>query len=148
MSSDSDWKHGKIDPEFVYDLYISQLKKMLNYNCFDIICHMDLVKKYGHKSIKPYDREYADIIEKIKQMDITVELNTAGYSHLVGEPYPSPELLGKLSKADIPVTLASDSHKPGDLGRYYDRAFELLNAAGYKQLATFTNRKREMIPIV
>lgn len=147
VSSDSEWKQGNIDPEFMYDLYLSQLYNMLDYDCFDMICHIDLIKKFGHKSIRPHDREFAKIIEKIKQLDLTVEFNTGGYTHQAGESYPSPDLLDKLNQAGIPITIGSDSHKPSEVGRFYDEAFEVLDANGYRYLASFSKRKRRMIPI-
>ena len=147
VTSNSDWKHGKFDTYYIYELYFSQLKMMLEYDYFDIICHLDLVKKFGRKPPRTFDKEFDEIITIIKDKDLTVELNTNGYNHPVSEAYPAPGIINKCHKAGVSMTLGSDAHHPDDVGRHFDVAFPLLRSAGYTHLATFTERRRADIPI-
>ncbi len=147
VNSRSEWKQGKFDTVHVYELYFSQFKTMLEYDYFDVICHLDLPKKFGRKPIKNFDKELDEIITMIKDKNLTVELNTSGYNHLVSEAYPAPDIIKICQKAGVSITLGSDAHRPEDVGRHFDRAFPLLRSAGYTHLATFTDRQRIDIPI-
>ena len=120
---------------------------MLEYDYFDVICHLDLPKKFGRKSIKTFDRELDEIITVIKDKDFTVELNTSGYNHPVSEAYPAPDIIKKCHKAGVSMTLGSDAHHPDDVGRHFDKALPLLRSIGYTHLASFTERQRIDIPI-
>jgi histidinol-phosphatase (PHP family) len=78
-----------------------------------------------------------------KDSGVTVEINTSGLRKPVKEIYPSLELLKIYNQAGVPVTFSSDSHDPSDVGRDYDKAQALAEAAGYKSYVTFRNRKIE-----
>jgi len=41
----------------------------------------------------------------------------------------------------------SDAHAPETVGRDFDRARELLTAAGYRHLTGFSHRQREFVPL-
>jgi len=147
VNSSSDWKQGRFDTDYIYELYFSKFKTMLEYDYFDVICHLDLPKKFGREPSNTFDKEVDDIIIIIKNKDLTVELNTSGYNHPVYEAYPAPGIIEKCHKAGVNMTLGSDAHNPDDVGRHFDRAFPLLREAGYTHLATFTKRRRMNVPI-
>ena len=141
VSRGSVWKHGGLDTDYVYALYLEQLEKMLDYNYFDVVCHLDLVKKFGWKSSRSFDKELNEILSKIKNKNLTVELNTSGYNHPVKEAYPSFNIIKKCHEAGIGVTLGSDAHNPESVGQHFDRALSLLVSAGYKYLTTYKRRR-------
>jgi histidinol-phosphatase (PHP family) len=45
------------------------------------------------------------------------------------------------------VTIGSDAHRPEEIGRHFERTFEMLQAAGMSTLAVFTGRRRSETPI-
>lgn len=143
----SDWRHGRLDADYVYGLYLSQLEKMLDYNYFDIVCHIDLVKKFNRKPVSSFDKEFDRVLSKIKSKDLTVEVNSSGYNYEIGDAFPSLNILKKCHESGICVTLGSDAHNPANVGQHYDRALNMLLSAGYRQLSTFTNRKRSAISL-
>ena len=147
VSRRSSWCFGEKDTDYVYGLYFEQLEKMLDYTYFDVICHIDLVKKFGRKPSRSFDREVDDILSKIKEKDLTMEVNTSGYNHPIQKPYPSLDMIRKCHEKGIGITLGSDAHKPEDVGQHYERALPMILSAGYRHLATFTKRKRSEIPI-
>jgi histidinol-phosphatase (PHP family) len=49
--------------------------------------------------------------------------------------------------AGNPVALSSDAHTPDQLGFEYDRALELLDDAGVKEICVFDRRERRLEPI-
>lgn len=145
VSHRSAWCRGEKNTDEVYELYFEQFKKMLDDDYFDVICHFDLIKKFGRNPSRSFEKECDAILSIIKSRDVTVEVNTSGYNHPAGEIYPSPEILKKCREQGIPITLGSDSHHPEDVGRHYEKALPLLRSFGYRHLATFTKRKRSEI---
>ena len=145
VSHRSAWRHGEKDADDVYNLYFQQFEKMLDYDYFDVICHIDLIKKFGRKPSRPVEEKIDKILSIIKRNNLTVEVNTSGYNHPVGEIYPSPDILAKCREQEISITLGSDAHHPAEIGQHYDKAFPLLLSSGYRCLATFTKRKRSEI---
>jgi histidinol-phosphatase (PHP family) len=49
--------------------------------------------------------------------------------------------------AGCPIALSSDAHSPDQLGFAYDRALELLDELGVRELTVFEHRERRMEPI-
>ncbi len=93
-------------------------------------------------------REYYELaLERIAAADVAVEISTAGLRKPVGEMYPAHELLELLVAAGKPVSLSSDAHEPESIGQGYDRALELMRAAGVRQVCVFDQRVRRLEPL-
>jgi histidinol-phosphatase (PHP family) len=82
----------------------------------------------------------------LKEMNLTVEINSSGYDYPALEAYPSPAFLKILFKHGVPVTFGSDSHSPEHLGRHFDKALKTAIDAGYNSTAFFDKRKRIIKP--
>lgn len=147
VSRRSAWKLENAGADFLYEHYLKQLEIMLDFDYFDLVCHLDVVKKFGMQPLRSFAKKFDEILSKIRYKNLIVELNTSGYNHPAKEAYPSLRLLKKCSNLGIPVTLGSDAHKPESVGRHYDRAFSMLSSAGYRHLTTFKKRKRYAVPI-
>jgi histidinol-phosphatase (PHP family) len=65
----------------------------------------------------------------------------------VGELYPHPDFLAACRARDVPVTLGSDAHTPDLVGRDFDRARDLVRAAGYETITVFEQRRRRQEPL-
>lgn len=147
VSHRSAWRYEEKDIDDVYELYLNHLEKMLDYRCFDVICHIDLIKKFGQKPSRSLEQKIDEILSIINDKDITIEVNTSGYDHPVGDIYPSLEILEKCHKQGIRITLGSDAHHPANVGNHFERVIPMLLSVGYRKLATFTRRKRGEIQI-
>jgi histidinol-phosphatase (PHP family) len=147
VSHRSAWSRGELDADAVYGKYLDVLESMLDYDYFDMICHLDLPKKYGtHPSPAAVGR-FGEILKKIQAKDLAVELNTSGIAYPVAEAFPSPLLLGQCARLQIPVVTGSDAHAPDQVGRFFDQARALLKDAGYRHLTGFSHRQRESISL-
>jgi histidinol-phosphatase (PHP family) len=142
VSRKSSWKKGIEDSDTIYDLYLEHLKKMLDYDYFDVICHFDLVKKFGARPSKSLNTELDEILALIKRRQLTVEVNTSGYNHPAREIYPSFDVIRSCREHGIGITLGSDAHQPDQVGQHYDEVLPLLRSAGYRHLTTFHRRQR------
>jgi histidinol-phosphatase (PHP family) len=114
---------------------------------YDWDYHPDLVKMWGARRPVPEGdlrRFYELAMDGIAESGIAVEVSTAGLRKPVGELYPAPAFLEMCVDAGCAVALSSDAHVPEDVGRDYERALELLESVGVKELAVFERRDRRM----
>jgi histidinol-phosphatase (PHP family) len=135
------WKDKDIDT--VYRDYYKLLRQSAESRLFDIMGHVDLVKKFGHRATQDLSGEVEETARVFKKSGVVVEVNTSGLRKPVKEIYPAPGLLKIYKKAGVPITFSSDSHDPADVGRDYDKAAALAKAAGYKEYVAFSKRKIE-----
>ncbi len=147
VSRRSAWARGEVRADAVYPAYLRALESMLDYDYFDVICHLDLPKKYGTRPSPSVTEGFANLLAKIRRNDLAVELNTSGWHCPVNEAFPSPHLLGRCARLGIPVTVGSDAHAPETVGRDFERARDLLQIAGCRKLTGFSHRRRTTVPI-
>ncbi len=132
----------------IYNRFFDCIAAAARTGLYDIAGHVDNIKRMGYRL--PADEMngfYEQTASVLREMDLAVELNTAGLDSAALETYPSLEFLRVLRRYEIPVTLGSDSHRPEQVGRYFSRAVELLLEAGYDRVAFFRNRERILRPL-
>jgi histidinol-phosphatase (PHP family) len=143
------WRPGRTAEE-IWRRYFELLGEAARSGMFDILAHPDLVKVWGRGRPLPGGdlRRYYDIaMEGIAESGIAVEVSTAGLRKPVGELYPAPPMLDMCLDAGCPVALSSDAHVPEHVGYGYERALELLEERGVRELAVFERRTRRLEPI-
>ncbi len=106
---------------------------------FQVMGHIDHVKKFGHPSRDgdAVAAAAAKALRAIAAAGAAVELNTAGYRKPVGESYPAPHLLAAAAQLGIPLTFGSDAHRPADVGADFARAAAVARQAGYTAALRF-----------
>jgi len=148
MEEWSVWVSG--DADKVWARYFETLGEAAATGMYDIIAHPDLVKVWGPDRPRPEGdlrRFYERAIEGMVEGGVAVEVSTAGLRKRAREIYPAPGFLEMTLEAGLPVALSSDAHVPGDVGYEYDRALEMLDGLGVRELAVFSNRTRRLEPI-
>jgi histidinol-phosphatase (PHP family) len=143
------WR-GTHSADAVWRRYFETLGEAARSGLFDILAHPDLVKMWGAQRPRPAGdlrRFYELAIEGIAESQIAIEVSTAGLRKPTGELYPAPAFLELTLEAGCPVALSSDAHLPADVGRDYDRALELLDSLGVRELSVFERRERRLEPI-
>ncbi len=135
------WKDKDIDR--VYRDYYKLLRQSAESGLYDIMGHVDLVKKFGHRATEDLTDEVEKTAKVFKKTGVTVEINTSGLRKPVQEIYPALSVLKIYRRADVPITFSSDSHDPKDVGRDYDKAAALAKEAGYSEYQVFRKRKIE-----
>jgi histidinol-phosphatase (PHP family) len=151
LHGEPDWEAWDIwrgsDPEKVWRRYFETLGEAARSGLFDILAHPDLVKVFAGRVPVPdgdLRRFYDRAMDGIAESDVAVEVSTAGLRKPVGEIYPAPAFLEMCLDAGRPVALSSDAHRPEELGYEYERALELLDGLGVKEIAVFEGRERRM----
>jgi histidinol-phosphatase (PHP family) len=143
------WGRGE-SPDRIWSRYFEWVARAALTGQFDIMAHPDLVKYWGGGRPAP-DRDlrfyYEPAIEAFAEAGVAVEVSTAGLRKPAGEIYPSRAFLEMALDAGLPLALSSDAHEPQDLGYEYERALELLDELGVKELCVFEGRARRLEPI-
>lgn len=133
--------------DVLYERYFSLVQQMAGSNLFEIIGHLDVVKKFSFFPRREWEPLVEDTCRAIKKADVCIELNTSGWRAPVGEAYPSDAFLARCLALGIPVTLGSDAHSPRDVGSGLRRAALHLYKIGFTEVATFIGRNRFMQPL-
>lgn len=130
------------DIDKLYERYFHLVTQAIESGLYDIIGHLDLIKKFGHFPEKSPTKLHKKVIKSLQKADATIELNTNGLNKPCQEMYPSKELLEACYKEDIPVALCSDAHHADEVGQFFNKAIDLLKSIGYRKIATFDQRER------
>lgn len=125
--------------ELVWDLCQSGL--------FDIVGHIDVVKKFGYRPTDNLEPYWIKTARLLRETDTCLELNTAGRDAPVGEFYPGRQFLEICFSEGAAITMGSDAHSSQQVGRYFPEALELLKSVGYRELTVFEKRVKSTIPL-
>jgi len=129
----------------VWQKYFDTIEKMAKSNLFDIVGHLDLIKVFKYLPKKDVRSLAKDAMRAIKNANMVVEINAAGFRKPIGEQYPSSALLEMMADLDIPISFGSDAHAVEHIGFKKEEIRALAKNSGYKKCATFKNRERMLV---
>ena len=129
----------------IWQKYFDTIEEMAKSKLFDIVGHLDLIKVFKFMPKGNINEIAKNALIAIKNADMVLELNIAGYRKPVAEPYPSRSLLKQAFDLDIPITFSSDAHIPEQVALFNDEIVKMAKDVGYKKCAFFRKRKKEFI---
>ena len=116
------WKHlSQSEINKIYLSYWKNIKLLAKSKLFNIVGHIDLPKKFGYLETIDLRNEILDALNEIKKNNLKIEINTAGYSKICKDVYPSSTILKECQNLEIPIIVNDDSHSIHQLGQYYDK---------------------------
>lgn len=139
--------YGKWSNDELYNMYYELVQLAANSGLFDIIGHLDIIKKFRIYPESDKSKLIEQTLEIIKKNNLVVELNTGGADRPCAEFTPSPLIIERCSHHKIPVTISSDAHSVFQIARHYHTGIELLKKTGYNEISTFENRNRGILKI-
>lgn len=138
------YQEGKTTEE-CYDGYYAELYNVAtHFHNYSVLAHMDLMRRYVVDKEKDYFEYSKADIERILTYIIQdgkgIEVNTSSFHYKINGLTPSIEIL-KLyhTLGGEIITVGSDSHKKGDLGRKIVEVRQTLKDIGFKYTCTFDN---------
>ena len=139
--------YAERDRDEAYGEYFSLICQAARSGLFDVLGHLDLIKKFDYRPRGEIGHLLEETVQAIAAADVCVEVNTSGLRRPCAEIYPGERILQLCHQQGVPVTLGSDAHSPGEVGLDFDRAVELLRSVGYTRVSTFSGRVREMVDL-
>lgn len=137
----------KADVLDVWQQYVERLVLAVNSGLFDIIGHIDLPKKFGHKPLISIEKLFSPFFSAIQKNRIAIEINTSGLRKPCNEIYPSKQLLRLAALYNINVTFGSDAHAPSEVGYKFEIAIKDALEAGLTHWLKFQKRSPFLVPI-
>lgn len=94
-----------------------------------VLCHMDAGLRYlpGLRLNREHIKKIATLLDAVKAKGMELEINTSGIP-IRGEPFPAAQFVEMAITRDIGLVAGSDAHRPEDVGRYFDKLPDFLNA--------------------
>ena len=136
--------------EYDYEVYLEELIKIVKTGTLDIVAHyFDYKSYYDFKDESMFYDLYKELVQAMEDNNCIPEMNTSCFNtSFLGVTFkedPNLFFWKECAKRDIPVIITSDSHDvPFFLTsayKNYFRAKDILQRAGVKYTATFTDRK-------
>ncbi len=131
-----------------YNKYFEEVLKMAQTDFFQIVGHLDVIKRYGATFYGAFDAsKYSRIIQKILlttvEKNMVIEINSSGFRQGVGEQYPSKKILEMYR--DIggrEIIIGSDAHTVNNFGAYLDEAVKNALSVYDFDVITFDKKKK------
>lgn len=132
----------------VWAEYAAQVELLAASGNYDILGHPFNVRLFKHFptfDVTPYLERVA---AALKKADMVIDVNTGTlYRYPVAEISPCADFMKVAAAYDLPITINSDAHNPADCGRYWEEACAYVQSFGYKQIARFDKRRRELVDL-
>ena len=131
--------------------YIKKLIKLVDTDYFDVIAHFD-----NHRVLFRPDRPHysqntwqklLDLLDKIKNKGMAIEINTSGVLKGIGSQFPSDEIVKEIIQYDIPLTLGSDAHRPKYVGYLFEEFIEKAKKWGLSHICSYEKREQILVKI-
>lgn len=136
-----------------YRDYFRELRRLVEPGGFDVLAHMDVVKRYGVTHYGPYDpKSYEDEIRAVlracAERGIALEVNTGTLRRPIAVTSPDELVLRWFREEGGEwVTMGSDAHLASDVGYGMQEVMATVRAAGFDRLARFERRRPVALPL-
>lgn len=139
------WEAADVDE--VYEKYFALVQEAAKTRLFDVMAHVDLVKKFGHRPTSDPTDLYGRVAQTFADAGVCYEISTGGLTKPVAELYPEDRLLHACHAAGVPITMGSDAHRPAHVGLRYEESLAALQRVGYREIMAFEGRQRVAWPL-
>jgi histidinol-phosphatase (PHP family) len=126
--------------------YAEALEELASSNSVDVLAHPDLIKVAGFYASNP-DEHWERMASAAAAADVSIECSSAGWVKPIGEQYPAQGFLDRLVAKGLTFTTASDAHRLERVGERSGDLADLLEARGVTELASYTKRVRQLVPM-
>lgn len=127
--------------------YVERVRQMVETPFFDVVCHLDVIKKSGRPLPADVEKGLAEVIDIMAHQNLALEVNTGGLAHSAKDYYPSEALIARAVTQEVPLTTGSDAHKAQAVGAGIPAAMNTLRNLGVTHLARFDRRQRILVPM-
>jgi histidinol-phosphatase (PHP family) len=133
--------------DVAFDEYFALETALAASGMVDVLGHADVIKVAGLVPNADLAPLYEPVVAAAARTGTAVEVSSGGLRREAAEVYPSPAFLRLFKQAGVPITLASDAHRPADAGWGHDEVVAAARAAGYVDHLRFGARQRFVVPL-
>lgn len=133
--------------------YLQELKSLAQWDRFDCLGHLDLVKRYAANynlkvDLLDYQERLAEILRIVIENGKGIEVNSSGLRQAAKECLPGFDIIRFYRQlgGEI-ITIGSDAHTAKDVGKGIREAIEMIQNAGFNYMTIYTTRNPQMIKI-
>jgi histidinol-phosphatase (PHP family) len=138
---------GWLDAGPVFRRYFETVREAALTGAFDVVAHLDLPKKWGHRPVADLADVEDAALAAISTAGMAIEINTSGLDrYAVAEMFPAPQLLERACGAGIPVTFGSDAHRVEEVASCFSEALTLAKRGGYDSYLRLSDRRQVALP--
>lgn len=137
----------------LWNKYISELEELAEWGHFCTLAHITYPFRYfkfaGREKLLDLENKgrelFEDVLRKIIQNGISLEVNTSGLRQGLGQTLPNDDIIRfyKELGGEL-ITVGSDAHCARDVGCGIKETVEKLRAMGFKYITRYKNRKPYM----
>ncbi|MGI5990388.1 MAG: histidinol-phosphatase HisJ family protein [Lachnospiraceae bacterium] len=146
-----DFQRGRTQKEYNERYYDELLQVVRRFKHYSVLAHLDLIVRYDRQGVYPFrliEPVIREILKTVIEDGKGIELNTSSHRYHLRDTTPSVPILKLYHKlgGDI-ITIGSDTHRPGQIGKYSDESRELLKSLGFRYFSTFEDMTPIMHPL-
>ncbi len=133
------WVQGRGITEIVAP-YFDEVVAAARSGLFDVIGHLDVVKRYVQPHVLPADfaaapELYEPALRALVESGTGLEINSSGLRQSPGETYPSPAVVEQFrALGGEQVTIGSDTHAERSFAIGLEEAYRVAAGAGFEHL--------------
>ncbi|MEF3244781.1 MAG: histidinol-phosphatase HisJ family protein [Caldisericaceae bacterium] len=142
-----DYFKGK-DEYTAYMIYFEELLKIVEVGSFDVVGHFDVIKRYGKDfygefKIDKYEPIIKEILKKVIDKEMVIEINTSSFRQGFFEPYPSREIIELYAAlGGKEIVLGSDAHSVKHFNMFLDNGVNILKSIFDFEVVSYNMRKK------
>jgi len=131
--------------------YINKLYKLVDTDFFDVIAHFDNHRVLLRPNVPKYSettwQKLLDLLDRIKNKGMAIEINTSGTLKNVGSQFPADDIVKEMIKRDIALILGSDAHRPEYIGYMFEEFINKAKKWGLSHLCSYEKREQKLVKI-
>ncbi len=138
----------------ILNLYFDELAETAAFGHFDSLAHLTYPLRYIKRDTGKFPdlEEYQDKIDLIYEILIknkkALEINVSGFYKGLDTSLPDENQIKRFKKLGGEyITIGSDAHCSGDVGRYIKKGIEIAGNAGFEYYVIYENRQPVLIDI-
>jgi histidinol-phosphatase (PHP family) len=134
------WTTGRSLGEIVAP-YFDEVLQAIRSGLFDVIGHLDFVKRYLIPYVMPADLAsapelYEPLLEALVETGTALEVNTSGLRQAAAETYPAGPIVDRYRVlGGTAISAGSDAHRSGSFASGLEAGYGVVAAAGFTRLA-------------
>jgi histidinol-phosphatase (PHP family) len=127
--------------------YFDELLRLVEHGRFDVLGHLDVVKRYGYEvhgfyDVTRYEEQIREIYRTLIARGKGIEINNGSRRRAIDEPAPNDIALRWYREMGGEIlTLGSDGHRPNGVAFCLDDAVASAHSAGFTHVTGFDRRQ-------